>query len=53
MSLLTSSSFWIAFLGGVVAIDHVLAAMPSVAANSTFQLLSKGLLSLAGLFPSK
>ena len=39
-------------LAAIVGLDHVLAAIPSIAANSTFQLITNGLMALAGIFPA-
>lgn len=40
-------------LAAIVAIDHVLAAIPSLKSNSTFQLISSFVLNLAGVFPQQ
>ena len=40
---------WLAIvLGFVVALDHALAAIPAIGANSTFQLISSWIIALAG-----
>jgi hypothetical protein len=39
----------IGILGAVVALDHALAAIKSINANSTFQLLTRGLQAIFGV----
>ena len=49
-----SSTMIIAILSGVVALDHILALIPSINANNTFQLISNVINQvLAALNPPK